>query len=167
MVYSEGNKAIAMIGMSDVVVVDQKDALRVCHKDQTQKVRDVVGTLRERGDSKADYHLTKYRPWGSYTILEVGEFYKVKRLMVMPGKRLSYQLHYHRNEHWIVVSGAAVVTIDGEEKLVRVGESIYIQAGQKHRLANRGKLTLEVIEIQNGAYFGEDDIVRFEDDYMR
>ena len=167
MVYSEGNKAIAMIGVSDVVVVDQKDALLVCHRDQTQKVRDVVGKLRERGDSKADYHLTDYRPWGSYTILEVGEFYKVKRLMVMPGKRLSYQLHYHRNEHWIIVSGAAVVTIDGEEKLVRVGESIYVQAGQKHRLANRGKLTLEVIEIQNGAYFGEDDIVRFEDDYLR
>jgi mannose-1-phosphate guanylyltransferase/mannose-6-phosphate isomerase len=167
MVYSEGGKAIAMIGLSDVVVVDQKDALLVCHRDQTQKVKDVVSVLRERDDSRADYHLTEYRPWGSYTILEDSAFYKVKRLSVLPSKRLSYQLHYHRNEHWIVVSGTAIIVIEGTEKLLRSGESIYVPSGQRHRLANPGKLPLEVIEIQNGEYLGEDDIVRFEDDYER
>jgi len=167
MVYSEGNKAIALIGLSDVVVVDQKDALLVCHRDQTQRVKDVVTALRERGDARADYHLTEYRPWGSFTILEVSDFYKVKRLTVLPGKRLSNQLHYHRNEHWIVVSGAALVQIDGTETLLRSGESIYVQSGQKHRLINPSKLLLEVIEIQNGEYLGEDDIVRFEDDFKR
>ena len=167
MVYSEGDKAIAMIGVSDIVVVDQKDALLVCHRDQSQRVKDVVSILRERKDSRADYHLTEYRPWGSFTILENDSFYKVKRLTVLPGKRLSYQMHYHRNENWIVVSGTGIVIIDDEEKLVRTGESIFIQSGQKHRLVNPSKLLLEVIEVQNGAYLGEDDIVRFEDDYLR
>ena len=167
MVYSEGGKAIAMIGLSDVVVVDQKDALLVCHRDYTQRVKDVVNALRERGDDRADYHLTEYRPWGFFTILEDSSFYKVKRLTVLPDKRLSYQMHHHRHEHWIIVSGMAFVTIDGVEKLVRSGESIYISSGQKHRMANPGKLTLEVIEVQNGEYLGEDDIVRFDDDFGR
>ena len=167
LVYSEGNKSIAMIGVSDIIVVDQKDALLISHRDQTQKVKDVVSILRERNDPRADYHLTEYRPWGSYTILEDDVFYKVKRLTVLPQKRLSYQMHYHRNEHWIVVSGTALVIIEDEEKLLRSGESIYIRSGEKHRLANHGRLLLEVIEIQNGEYLGEDDIVRFEDDYER
>jgi len=167
MVYSEGNKAIAMIGLSDVVVVDQNDALLVCHRDETQRVKDVVNVLREREDPRADYHITEYRPWGSYTILKNNGSYKVKRLTILPGKRLSYQMHYYRNEHWIIVSGTAAAIIDGKETLVRSGESIYVQAGQKHRLYNPGKLLLEVIEVQNGEYFGEDDIVRFEDDYDR
>jgi mannose-1-phosphate guanylyltransferase/mannose-6-phosphate isomerase len=167
MVYSEGDKAIAMIGVSDIVVVDQKDALLICDRSHTQQVKDVVSILRERNDTRADYHLTEYRPWGSYTVLENDKFYKVKRLTVMPGKRLSYQMHYHRNEHWIVVAGTATVIIDGEEKLVRSGESIYVRSGQKHRLVNPSKLPLEVIEVQNGEYLGEDDIVRFEDDYSR
>ena len=167
MVYCEGDKAIAMIGVSDVVVVDQKDALLVCHRDQSQRVKDVVNILKERNDPRADRHMTDYRPWGSYTILENSGFYKVKRLSVLPHKRLSYQLHYHRNEHWIVVSGTATVIIDGEEKMVRSGESIYVRSGMKHRLINPGNLPLEVIEVQNGAYLGEDDIVRFEDDYFR
>ncbi|MCL2227073.1 MAG: mannose-1-phosphate guanylyltransferase/mannose-6-phosphate isomerase [Oscillospiraceae bacterium] len=167
LIYSEGDKAIAMIGLSDVVVVDQKDALLVCHRSETPRVRDVVSILKEREDPRADFHLTEYRPWGSFTILEDDADYKVKRLTVLPGKRLSYQMHYYRNEHWIIVSGTAAVVIDGEEQLVRSGESIYVQAGQKHRLYNPGKLLLEVIEVQNGEYFGEDDIVRFEDDYSR
>ena len=167
LVYSEGNKSIAMIGVSDIVVVDQKDALLISHRSDTQKVRDVVSVLRERKDPRADYHLTEYRPWGSFTILEDDVFYKVKRLTVLPQKRLSYQMHYHRNEHWIVVSGTAMVIIDDEEKMIRTGESIYVQAGQKHRLINYGKLPLEVIEIQNGEYLEEDDIVRFEDDFDR
>ena len=167
MVYSERDKAIAMIGVSDVVVVDQKDALLVCHRDQSQRVKDVVSILRERKDTRADYHMTEYRPWGSFSILENEDFYKVKRLTVLPGKRLSYQMHYHRNEHWIVVSGTGIVIIDGIEKLLRSGESIYVQSGQKHRLVNPSKLLLEVIEVQNGEYLGEDDIVRFEDNYGR
>ena len=167
MIYSEGEKAIAMIGVADVVVVDQKDALLVCHRDQSQKVKDVVSILRERKDPRADYHLTEYRPWGSFSILEHSEFYKVKRLSVLPEKRLSYQLHYHRNEHWVVVSGTALVIIEGKENLLRAGESIYVPSGKKHRLINPGKLPLEVIEIQNGEYLGEDDIVRFEDDFLR
>jgi len=167
MVYCDADKAIAMIGVSDVVVVDQKDALLVCHRDQSQRVKDVVNILKERKDPRADRHLTEYRPWGSYTILENSGFYKVKRLSVLPHKRLSYQLHYHRNEHWVIVSGKASVIIDGEEKTVRTGESIYVRSGMKHRLINPGNMLLEVIEVQNGNYLGEDDIVRFEDDYSR
>jgi mannose-1-phosphate guanylyltransferase/mannose-6-phosphate isomerase len=167
LVYSEGDKAVAMIGVSDIVVVDQKDALLICHRDQSQRVKDVVDTLKERKDTRADYHLTEYKPWGSFTILENDVFYKVKRLTVLPGKRLSYQMHYHRNEHWIVVSGTAIVVIDDVENMVRSGESIFIRAGEKHRLINSGNLLLEVIEVQNGEYLGEDDIVRFEDDFAR
>ena len=167
LVYSEGDKAVAVVGVSDVVVVDQKDALLVCKRDESPKVKDVVEILKKRKDTRADYHLTVYKPWGSYTILENDKFYKVKRLTVFPEKRLSYQMHYHRNEHWIVVSGTAIVKIDDEEHMVRSGESIYIKAGERHRLANSGNLILEVIEVQNGQYLGEDDIVRYEDDFMR
>ena len=167
LVYSEGDKAVAMIGVSDLVVVDQKDALLVCRRDQSPKVKEVVDILKERKDTRADYHLTVYKPWGSYTILEDDRFYKVKRLTVLPGNRLSYQMHYHRNEHWIVVSGTALVVIDDVENMVRTGESIFIRAGEKHRLINSGNLLLEVIEVQNGEYLGEDDIVRYEDDYVR
>jgi mannose-1-phosphate guanylyltransferase/mannose-6-phosphate isomerase len=167
LVYSEGDKAVAMIGLSDIVVIDQKDALLVCKRDQSPRVKDVVDILKEKKDLRADYHLTVYKPWGSYTILEDDEFYKVKRLTVLPGKRLSYQMHYHRNEHWIIVSGTANVVINDDEKIVRSGESIYIRSGEKHRLINSGNLLLEVIEVQNGQYLGEDDIVRYKDDYLR
>lgn len=167
MVYTDTDKVVAMIGLSDVVVVDQKDALLLCHREQTQKVKDIVNILRQWDDPRADYHLTQYRPWGSFTVLESSNFYKVKRLSVMPQKRLSYQMHYHRNEHWIVVSGAATVIVDGVEMLLRNGESTFVRSGQKHRLVNCGKLPLEVIEVQSGEYLGEDDIVRFEDDFER
>ena len=167
LVYSEGDKAVAMVGVSDIVVVDQKDALLVCKRDQASKVKEVVDILKDRKDTRADYHLTVYKPWGSYTILENDYFYKVKRLTVFPGQRLSYQMHYHRNEHWIVVSGTAGVIIDDKEHMVRSGESIYIRSGERHRLINSGNLLLEVIEVQNGQYLGEDDIVRYEDDYVR
>ena len=167
LVYSEGDKAVAVIGVSDIVVVDQKDALLVCRRDDSQRVKDAVDILKNKNDPRADYHLTVYKPWGSYTILEESSFYKVKRLTVLPGKRLSYQMHYHRSEHWIVAAGTAIVVIDDVEKMVRSGESIFIRAGEKHRLINSGSLLLEVIEVQNGQYLGEDDIVRFEDDYER
>lgn len=167
MIYSDGNKAIAVIGVKDLVIVDQDDALLVCRKDESQLVKNAVDALKQRHDRRADFHQTEYRPWGAYTVLEEGNFYKIKRLSVLAGKKLSYQMHYHRSEHWIVVSGTAKVTTDGAQKLVRSGESIFVAAGQKHRLENPGKLILEVIEVQSGAYLGEDDIVRFEDDFNR
>lgn len=167
LIYSSKDKAIAVIGVNDLVVVDQKDALLICNKDQTQKVKSIVNELKLRQDHRVDFHLTEYRPWGSFTTLEEGQFYKIKRLSVLTGKKLSYQMHFHRSEHWIVVSGAATVIINGKKKIVPNGESIFVAAGQKHRISNEGKLLLEVIEVQSGAYLGEDDIVRFEDDYGR
>ncbi len=164
MVYSEGDKAIAVVGVSDVVVVDQKDALLICHRERTQDVKEVVAALKKNNDPRADNHLTEYRSWGSFTTLEESNIYKVRRLSVLPQKRMSYQMHFHRNEHWIVVKGTASVVIDGEEKLVRSGESIYVHAGQKYRLVNPGKLLLEVIEVQSGQYLGDDDIIIYEED---
>lgn len=167
MIYSDGDKAIIAIGVKDLVVVDQKDALLICHKDQTQKVKDGVAELKKKDDPRIDYHMTEYRPWGSCTLLEEGRFYKIRRVTVLPGRKLSYQMHYHRSEHWIVVSGTATVTIDGKEDLVSINESVFVKNGCKHRLQNNGKLPLEVIEVQSGIYLEEDDIVRFEDDFGR
>lgn len=167
LLYTDKNKAVALIGVNDLIVVDEKDALLICKKDQSQKVKEVVKKLKATGDPRADYHLTTYRPWGSYTILEEGLFYKVKRITVLPGKKLSYQLHHHRSEHWIVVKGTAQVTVGDKTFFVRSGESTYVQTGDKHRLENPGKVLLEVIEVQVGEYLEEDDIVRFEDDFGR
>lgn len=167
LLYTEKGKLAALIGVQDLIVVDEKDSLLICSKDQAQRVKEVVTILKEAGDARADFHLTTYRPWGSYTILEEGLFYKIKRISVLPGKKLSYQLHHHRSEHWIVVHGTAKVTVEGVEKLVRSGESTFVPSGQKHRLENPGKVMLEVIEVQLGEYLEEDDIVRFEDDFGR
>lgn len=168
LLYSDSkDKAIAVIGVDDCVIVDQKDALLVCKNDQTQDVKNVVQELKKRHDGKADYHLTCYRPWGSYTILEESGRYKLKRLTVQPGKQLSYQMHYHRSEHWVVVQGTAEIVCDGKTQIVRNGASIFIEIGQKHRLRNPGRIPLEVIEVQSGDYLEEDDIVRFEDDFGR
>lgn len=167
LIYTESNKAIGCIGIKDVVVIDQPDALLVCHKDKTSQVKYVAEILRSKNDERAEIHTTAYRPWGSYTVLEEGESYKIKRLTVLPGKKLSYQMHYHRSEHWVVVNGTGLIVKEDAEHIVRSGESIYISSGEKHRLENRGKTLLEVIEVQIGSYLGEDDIVRFEDDYGR
>ncbi len=123
--------------------------------------------LRARKDHRAHFHLTEYRPWGSFTILETGGFYKIKRLTILPGRMLSYQMHYHRSEHWVAVSGTGILVLDGDETVFTAGENVFIPAGRKHRLKNPGKLLLEVIEVQSGAYLGEDDIVRYEDEYDR
>lgn len=163
-IYSDGDKAIVAIGINDLVVVDQKDALLICHKDQTQKVKEGVNELKKANDTRADYHLTEYRPWGSCTLLEEGRFYKIRRLSVLPGKKLSYQMHYHRSEHWIVVSGTATVVIDGTESLVSGNESVFVKNGCKHSIANNGKIVLQVIEVQSGLYLEEDDIVRYDDE---
>lgn len=139
--YTDKSKAVALIGANDLIVVDEKDALLICKKDQSQRVKEVVQKLKSENDIRADYHLTSYRPWGSYTILEEGKFYKIKRITVLPGKQLSYQLHHHRSEHWVVVNGTAKVTVEGDQYLVRSGESTFVKAGQKHRLENPGRLS--------------------------
>ena len=167
LLYTDKDKAVALIGVNDLIIVDEKDALLICKKEHSQKVKDVVNKLKEINDSRADYHLTTYRPWGSYTILEEGFFYKIKRITVLPGKKLSFQLHYHRSEHWIVVKGTAKVTVEDNDYLVRSGESTFVKTGLKHRLENPGKVLLEVIEVQLGQYLEEDDIVRLDDDFGR
>jgi mannose-1-phosphate guanylyltransferase/mannose-6-phosphate isomerase len=168
LVYSDKGKLVAAVGIDDLIVVDNRDALLICKKDSSQKVRDVVDILKNRDDPRTDYHVEDYRPWGYYKILEEekGSF-KIKRITVHQGKKLSYQLHHHRSEHWIVVKGMAKVTIDEEIFFVSAGESIYMKAGQKHRLENPGKTPLEIIEVQMGDYLEEDDIVRFDDEYGR
>ena len=160
-------KLVSLIGVEDLIVVDTKDALLVCKKEHSQKVKDVVKELKERNDERTKFHKKVHRPWGHYTILEEGQFYKIKRITVLPEKKLSYQLHHHRSEHWIVVKGTAKVVVEGEEYFVRSGESTFVKSGLKHRLENPGKIPLEVIEIQAGEYLEEDDIVRFNDEWGR
>lgn len=167
-IFSEEGKLVATIGLDDMIVIDNRDALLVCKKDQSQKVKEVVQTLKDRHDVRTEYHVQDYRPWGYYKILEEEKnSFKIKHITVYSGKKLSYQFHYHRSEHWVVVRGMAKVTVDGEEMLVSAGESIYMKAGQKHRLENPGKIPLEIIEIQMGDYLEEDDIIRLEDEYKR
>lgn len=165
LIYS--GRLTAAIGLKDIIVVDTKDAVLVCSRKDAQKVKDIVNMLRARGDKRAEIHRTAHRPWGSYTVLEENQFYKIKRLTVKPKKRLSLQTHFHRSEHWVVVKGTAKITVDGEERLLRNGESTFIPAGVIHRLENPGLIPLEVIEVQIGEYLDEDDIERFDDDFGR
>ncbi|SFV52078.1 Mannose-1-phosphate guanylyltransferase (GDP) [hydrothermal vent metagenome] len=160
------DKYIATIDVQDLIIVDTGDALLVSKKGSSQKVKQVVAQIKKISELHK-IHLTAYRPWGTYTILEDTPGYKIKRIEVKPGKRLSLQKHYHRNEHWIVVSGAATVTVGEETKLIRPNESTYIKMGEVHRLANDGKIPVILIEAQVGEYTGEDDIVRLEDDFNR
>ncbi|CAA6814588.1 MAG: Mannose-1-phosphate guanylyltransferase (GDP) (EC [uncultured Campylobacterales bacterium] len=160
-------KKIATIDVDNLIVVDTGDALLISKKGSSQKVKKVVKELKNSNSELHNIHLTGYRPWGSYTVLEDSPGYKIKRIEVKPGTRLSLQKHYHRNEHWIVVSGTATVTIDDEIKIVRPNESTYIKMGQLHRLENKGKIPVVIIEAQVGEYTGEDDIVRIEDDFER
>lgn len=165
---SETDKLVATIGIDNLIIIDTKDALLICKKGQSQKVKQVVEILKKKKDIRIEYHLQDYRPWGNYKILEEeNNSFKIKKIKINPEKKLSYQLHHYRSEHWIVVKGMAKITIDDEIKFLRPGENIYIKAGQKHRLENPGKLPLEIIEVQMGVYLEEDDIVRFDDDYGR
>lgn len=166
-IQSTKNKLVSLIDVKNMVVVDTDDALLVCPRDSCQKVKDIVGTLRTKKDERAIFHRTVYRPWGSYTVMEDSQRYKIKKIRVTPGKSLSLQLHHHRSEHWVVVSGTACVHVDGKKFFLRQGESTFMRAGVKHRLSNPGKFALEIIEVQLGEYVGEDDIVRFEDEYGR
>ena len=159
-----GGKHVGIIGADDLVIVDTPDALLVCGRGETGRVRDLVERYDSRHDPITQFHLQVHRPWGSYTVLEESRFYKIKRVSVSPGKRLSLQLHNHRSEHWIVVSGTAEIQLGGERSILNPNESTFVRAGVRHRLANPGETPLEVIEVQSGDYRGEDDIVRFNDE---
>jgi mannose-1-phosphate guanylyltransferase/mannose-6-phosphate isomerase len=162
-----GERLVATIGLKDMVVVDTPDATLVTTKDRVQEVRKIVDTLRQNGREEHLLHKTVERPWGSYTVLEKGEGYKIKRVALNPGAKLSLQLHRKRSEHWVVVSGEAKVTRENETYLVHTNESTYIPINTKHRLENPGEVVLQIIEVQNGDYVEEDDIERFDDIYGR
>ncbi|AOY61710.1 mannose-1-phosphate guanylyltransferase/mannose-6-phosphate isomerase [Xanthomonas citri pv. glycines] len=165
--YAYGSRLIAMVGLEDVVVVETPDAVLVGHRDRIQEVKDVVSQIKTAGRSEATWHRKVYRPWGAYDSIDMGQRHQVKRITVKPGAVLSLQMHHHRAEHWIVVSGTAEVTRGEEVLLLTENQSTYIPLGVTHRLRNPGKLPLELIEVQSGSYLGEDDIVRFEDTYGR
>ena len=162
-----GERLIATVGIDDLVIVDSKDALLVASKDRVQEVKKIVQKLKDEKRSEFEFHREVYRPWGKYDSIDNGERYQVKRITVKPGAKLSVQMHHHRAEHWIVVSGTANVTKGEETILLSENESIYIPLGVVHALENPGKVELELIEVQSGSYLGEDDIVRFEDLYGR
>jgi mannose-1-phosphate guanylyltransferase/mannose-6-phosphate isomerase len=159
--------ATAVVGLKDAVVVVTEDAVLAMHRDRAQDVKKVVDRLKAAGRQEAIAHNRVYRPWGFYESLIQGERFQVKRIVVIPGQKLSLQKHFHRAEHWVVVNGSAVVTRDQETMLVRENESVYLPLGCVHRLENPGKIPLTLIEVQSGAYLGEDDIVRLEDTYGR
>lgn len=161
------DRQIALIDVEDLLIVDTSDAILISKKDSSQKVKNIVAGIKQIKPELAEVHRVAHRPWGTYEVLVDTKGYKVKRIVVKPNGRLSLQKHFHRNEHWIVVSGTATVTVDNETKLVRPNESTYIKMGQVHRLENDGKIDLVMIEVQVGEYTGEDDIVRIEDIYAR
>lgn len=162
-----GKRLVATIGLDNLVVVDTPDATLICSKDRTQDVKKVVDTLKQRGADELIEHLTVNRPWGSFTVLEVGQRYKIKRIVVNPGAKLSSQLHHHRSEHWVVVAGTARVTVGEKVFNLHPNESTFVPVSEKHRLENPGRVPLEMIEVQSGDYVGEDDIVRLDDVYGR
>lgn len=161
------NGLVATVGLTDTIVVQTKDAVLVAARDRVQDVKKIVETLKAQGRGEYRLHRQVYRPWGHYDSIDAGARYQVKRITVNPGAKLSVQMHHHRAEHWVVVSGTARVTLNGVEKLVTENESIYLPVGAVHALENPGKIPLELIEVQVGAYLGEDDIVRLEDRYGR
>ncbi|QTX22067.1 mannose-1-phosphate guanylyltransferase/mannose-6-phosphate isomerase [Comamonas aquatica] len=160
-------RMIGAVGIDNLVIVDTPDALLVADRDRAQDVKVLYKELKAQGHDTYKHHLTVHRPWGTYTVLEEDPQYKIKRIEVKPGASLSLQMHHHRSEHWIVVSGMARVVNGDRELFVRTNESTYIPAGHQHRLENPGLLDLVMIEVQSGQYLGEDDIVRFEDVYGR
>ena len=165
-VYS-GNRLVAMVDVDDLIVVDTPDALLISKKNGSQKIKQIVKELQKSKSNLHHIHLTAHRPWGTYTVLEENQKYKIKRIVVKPGKRLSLQKHFHRSEHWIVVEGTALVTIGKREILLKPNESTYIPIGELHRLENPGRVNVVLIEAQVGEYLSEDDIIRVEDDYKR
>jgi mannose-1-phosphate guanylyltransferase len=160
-------RLIAVVGLDDVVVVETKDAVLVAHKDKVQDIKNVVNKLKADHRPEFEFHREVFRPWGSYDSIDSGERFQVKRITVKPGEKLSVQMHHHRAEHWIVVSGTAKVTNGDNTLLLSENQSTYIPIGVIHALENPGKIPLELIEVQSGTYLGEDDIVRFSDRYGR
>jgi len=162
-----GGRVVGAVGVDDLVIVDTPDALLVAHKDHAQDVRGIYGQLKAQGHEAHRLHRTVHRPWGAYTVIEEGPGFKIKRVEVKPGASLSLQMHEHRSEHWVVVSGTAKV-VNGEHELtINANQSTFIPAGNRHRLENATAEPLVIIEVQSGAYLGEDDIVRFDDKYGR
>jgi mannose-1-phosphate guanylyltransferase/mannose-6-phosphate isomerase len=161
------HRLVATVGVRDHVIVETADAVLVAAKDSAQHVKKLVEQLKATGRDEASLHREVYRPWGSYDSVDNGPRFQVKRITVNPGATLSLQMHHHRAEHWIVVSGTAEVTRGDEVFMLSENQSTYIPIGTPHRLANPGRLPLELIEVQSGSYLGEDDIVRFEDNYGR
>jgi mannose-1-phosphate guanylyltransferase/mannose-6-phosphate isomerase len=167
LVRSDETILTTVIGVDDIVVVATTDAVLVVPKQHSEKVKDLVAKLKAENRAEATEHKRIYRPWGYYQGVDAGPRYQVKRIVVKPGGKLSLQKHHHRAEHWVVVKGAAEVTLDGDIRIVHENESIYLPIGSMHRLANPGRIPLELIEVQVGSYLGEDDILRFEDIYHR
>ncbi|MFM8767375.1 MAG: mannose-1-phosphate guanylyltransferase/mannose-6-phosphate isomerase, partial [Rubrivivax sp.] len=161
------HRLVGVIGLQDVVVVETADAVLVSERSRSQEVKAIVGTLSRQQREEHSAHRKVHRPWGWYDSIDTGERFQVKRIMVKPGASLSLQKHHHRAEHWIVVKGTAEVTCGEKKLLLTENQSTYIPLGEVHRLANPGKVPLEIIEVQSGSYLGEDDIVRFQDTYGR
>jgi mannose-1-phosphate guanylyltransferase len=161
------SRLVTTVGVENLIVIETKDAILVADKSQAQNVKQIVGNLRAHERQEDQYHRVVYRPWGHFDSIEEEERFKVKRITVKPGAKLSVQMHHHRSEHWIVVSGTAKVTKGEKTQLVTENESIYIHVGETHALENPGVIPLELIEVQTGSYLGEDDIVRFDDRYGR
>jgi len=161
------SRLVAAVGMDDHIIVETKDAVLVAPKERVQDVKELVALLKKSGRSESALHREVFRPWGSYDSIDHGERFQVKRLSVKPGGVLSLQMHHHRAEHWIVVEGTARITRNDEVFLLSENESTYIPVGATHRIENPGKVPLHIIEVQSGSYLGEDDIVRFEDNYGR
>jgi len=165
-VHSDG-RLVATLGIEDLIIISNDDCVMVTTRGRDQDVKNLVNKIKASGRSEADLHSTVYRPWGTYRSIAVGGQYQVKEIAVYPGRRLSLQMHHHRAEHWVVVEGTAKVTRDEETLVLKEDESVYLPLGAKHRLENPGLIPLRLIEVQTGSYLGEDDIVRFEDDFNR
>ena len=157
------DRLVAGIDLNNLVIVDTPDALLVAQKGQSQKVKDVVNKLKKDDRKEARENMTMYRSWGKYTLLTEGKDYRVRKVEMNPGKSLTMQMHYHRSEHWTVISGTGKITIDDKESIFTENQSTYIPMGVKHKLSNPGKIPLVIIEVQSGKYINDDDIVVFED----
>ena len=161
------NKLIVGLGLENLIVVETNDAILVANKNKAQNVKNIVELLKDRGEPEATIHKTIFRPWGNYTSIAEGINWQVKKIIVKPDASLSLQLHNFRSEHWVIVDGSALVEIDNKEQIINQNESIYIPLGSKHRLSNKGEKDLVLIEVQSGNYLGEEDIIRFKDNYGR
>ncbi len=161
------NRLIVGIDLNDLIIIETRDAILISNKKSTQKVKNIVNSLKKNKRPEGHTHAKIYRPWGHYLSLVEANRWQVKLISVKPGEKLSLQMHHHRSEHWVVVSGTAKVEVDEKVAVLSENQSVYIPLGSKHRLTNPGKIPLTLIEVQSGSYVGEDDIVRFEDFYGR